>query len=151
MSRIFLMCVQCLQDKSTVFIACLGYSWYVWSVLGVSRVFLFNEFLSEAECDGLRRVHDKHVQEMASQPLLCFDSLRTLRKHLEEVNRNADVSPNDFVKGMSTTTLTSLKTTLFKTRHCPPGPPPPPPLPYTHNSAKFYMHSKEELIKPFQC
>ena len=72
----------------------------------VCRVFLFNEFLSEAECDGLRRVHDKHVQSMASHPLLCFDSLRTLRKHLEDVSHDIDVSPNDFVKGTSTSTLT---------------------------------------------
>ena len=75
-------------------------------MLCVCRVFLFNEFLSDAECDGLRRVHDKHVQSMASHPLLCFDSLRTLRKHLEDVSQDVDVSPNDFVKGTSTSTLT---------------------------------------------
>lgn len=64
------------------------------------RVFLFNEFLSEAECDGLRRVHDKHVQDLTSlPPLLCFDSLTTLRKHLAEVKRDIHVTPNDFMKG----------------------------------------------------
>ncbi|XP_070210514.1 transcriptional regulator ATRX homolog isoform X2 [Littorina saxatilis] len=63
------------------------------------KVFLFNDFLSDAECDGLRRVHDKHVQEMNTQPLLCFDSISTLRKHLDDVRHKVHVTPQDFVKG----------------------------------------------------
>ncbi|PVD30354.1 hypothetical protein C0Q70_09618 [Pomacea canaliculata] len=64
------------------------------------RVFLFDEFLSEAECDGLRRAHDKHVQELKSQtPILCFDSITTLRKHLKNAKKKVKVSPNDFVEG----------------------------------------------------
>lgn len=63
-------------------------------------MFLFDEFLSEAECDGLRRAHDKHVQELKSQtPILCFDSITTLRKHLKNAKKKVKVSPNDFVEG----------------------------------------------------
>ncbi|KAL8561480.1 hypothetical protein ACOMHN_011162 [Nucella lapillus] len=63
------------------------------------RVFLFNEFLSEMECDGLRRVHEIHVHERSSKPLLCFDSLRTFRKHLSDVKVDIHVTPHDFVEG----------------------------------------------------
>lgn len=63
------------------------------------RVYLFNDFMSEEECDGLKRVHDKHIKDMATHPLLCFSSIGTLRKHLDDVNSTLKVSPNDFVEG----------------------------------------------------
>lgn len=64
------------------------------------KVWLFEEFLSEEECDGLRRVHDKHVQEQSKEdPILCFDSIGTLRKHLKSVKKHVQVTPNDFTTG----------------------------------------------------
>ncbi|XP_071102165.1 prolyl 4-hydroxylase subunit alpha-1-like [Haliotis cracherodii] len=64
------------------------------------RVFLFEEFLSKDECDGLMKAHDKHVQDAAKQdPILCFDSIGTLKKHLKEAKKNIRVTPNVFTHG----------------------------------------------------
>lgn len=68
----------------------------------IRRVWLFEEFLSEAECDGLRRVHNKHVQEQSvNDPILCFDSIKTLRQHLKNVGKRVPVSPGDFTAGIA--------------------------------------------------
>ncbi|KAH3717193.1 prolyl 4-hydroxylase subunit alpha-2-like [Dreissena polymorpha] len=64
------------------------------------RVWLFEEFLSNEECEGLIRVHDRHVQELSKDnPILCFDSIATLRKHLKNVKIQINVSPRDFTQG----------------------------------------------------
>ncbi|XP_067649277.1 prolyl 4-hydroxylase subunit alpha-1-like [Haliotis asinina] len=64
------------------------------------RVFLFDEFLSTQECDGLMKAHDKHVEEATKQdPILCFDSIGTLKKHLKEAKKKIRVTPNVFTGG----------------------------------------------------
>lgn len=64
-------------------------------------MYLYNEFLSEAECDGLMKVHDKHVEESSKKdPLICFDSIATLRKHLKAAKKNVKVTPKDFLQGI---------------------------------------------------
>ncbi|WAQ94696.1 hypothetical protein MAR_007167 [Mya arenaria] len=64
------------------------------------KVWLYEEFLSEEECDGLMRVHNKHITEQtADDPLLCFDSISTLRKHLKHHGIRTPVSPRDFTEG----------------------------------------------------
>ena len=65
----------------------------------IPRVYLFDEFLSEKECDGLIKAHDSHVKALDHQPLLCFDSITTLRSHLKDVNKSVKVTPNDFTQG----------------------------------------------------
>ena len=67
---------------------------------GDFRVFLYDEFLSDAECDGLMKAHNRHVTEMSKKdPIVCFDSINTLRKHLKAVEIERTVSPNDFTPG----------------------------------------------------
>ena len=62
---------------------------------------MFEEFLSEAECDGLIRVHNSHVAEQSKEdPILCFDSVSTLRKHLRSVGKKTLVTPRDFTPGI---------------------------------------------------
>jgi len=62
---------------------------------------LYDEFLSEAECDGLMKAHNKHVQELSKiDPLLCFDSIQTLRRHLQAVGKKVKVTPRDFIPGL---------------------------------------------------
>lgn len=58
------------------------------------KVWLFEEFLSQEECDQLIKAHEKHLAEYSKQkPIICFDSLDTLRQHLTDLNRQkwADV------------------------------------------------------------
>ncbi|XP_067936542.1 uncharacterized protein [Watersipora subatra] len=65
------------------------------------KVYLFEDFLSPEECDGLRAVHDSHIQ-MANEvpPLLCFESLDTLRKHLSYAKKSdIKVTRDVFTKG----------------------------------------------------
>ncbi|XP_069111252.1 uncharacterized protein [Argopecten irradians] len=62
------------------------------------RVFLYNEFLSDAECDGLMKVHDRHVAESnKNDPFVCFDSINTLREHLKANGIKVKVTPQDFM------------------------------------------------------
>ncbi|XP_005098251.2 uncharacterized protein LOC101861812 [Aplysia californica] len=64
------------------------------------KVYLFNDFLSDRECDGLIKAHDSHVKALDKQPLICFDSIKTLRSHLKEVKKSSvKVTPNDFTAG----------------------------------------------------
>lgn len=64
------------------------------------RVFLYDEFLSEQECDGLMRAHDSHVKESSKiNPLICFDTIETLRKHLKTARKKVKVTPADFIPG----------------------------------------------------
>ncbi|XP_061180354.1 prolyl 4-hydroxylase subunit alpha-1-like [Saccostrea echinata] len=64
------------------------------------RVFLYDEFLSEQECDGLMKAHDSHVKESSKiNPLLCFDTIETLRKHLKAAHKKVKVTPADFIPG----------------------------------------------------
>ncbi len=67
-----------------------------------SRHWLFEEFLSHDECINLIKVHKEHVKKMQEiDPIICFDSIQTLRKHLKELKPNTEfsVTPNDFTKG----------------------------------------------------
>ncbi len=66
------------------------------------RHWLFEEFLSQDECKNLVKVHKEHVKKMKEiDPIICFDSIQTLRKHLKDLKPNNEVyvTPNDFTKG----------------------------------------------------
>ncbi|XP_055959425.1 uncharacterized protein LOC126832346 [Patella vulgata] len=64
------------------------------------KVYLFDEFLSEVEAEGLMRAHDNHVaQASLHDPFICFDSIKTLRKHLKDAQKKIRVTPNDFMEG----------------------------------------------------
>ncbi|XP_060067036.1 prolyl 4-hydroxylase subunit alpha-1-like [Ylistrum balloti] len=80
------------------------------------RVFLYNEFLSEAECDGLMKVHDSHIaQANKHDPFVCFDSIATLRHHLKANGVKVKVTPQDFMPGtlcMNATFSSQLKSWL---------------------------------------
>lgn len=62
------------------------------------KVFIFEKFLSDNECNNLRRVHDMHVHLMTKEdPILCFDSVKTLQLHLKSAGKDhIEVSPLDF-------------------------------------------------------
>ncbi|CAH1789269.1 unnamed protein product [Owenia fusiformis] len=52
------------------------------------RIFLIDDFLTELECDGLVKAHHHHVDEMSKEsPILCFDSIDTLHKHLKDIDK----------------------------------------------------------------
>ncbi|OWF40008.1 uncharacterized protein LOC110464377 [Mizuhopecten yessoensis] len=80
------------------------------------KVFLYDEFLSEAECDGLMKVHDSHVtQANKHDPFVCFDSISTLRQHLKANKVKVKVTPQDFMPGtlcVNATFSTQLKSWL---------------------------------------
>ncbi|VDI74593.1 Hypothetical predicted protein [Mytilus galloprovincialis] len=77
------------------------------------KVYLYDEFLSEAECDGLMKAHNRHVTEISKKdPIICFDTVNTLRQHLKAAGVNRKVSPNDFMAG--TTCLDKTFSSEFK-------------------------------------
>ena len=63
---------------------------------------MYDNFLSPRECDGLIGAHHKHMTERESyQPIICFDSLDTLRRHLVDAKKShIRMSMKDFVQGM---------------------------------------------------
>jgi cytoskeletal protein RodZ len=67
------------------------------------KLWLYEEFLSKEECEQLIQAHESHLNEFKKQrPIVCFDSVRTLKKHLADLNREkvADlVTPRDFIEG----------------------------------------------------
>ena len=67
------------------------------------KVWLYEEFLSQDECKSLIDAHETHVKAMAKQkPIVCFDSVQTLRDRLVELKRDTFVelvSPRDFTAG----------------------------------------------------
>lgn len=47
-------------------------------------------------------MHKEHVKEMKKiDPIICFDGIQTLRKHLKDLRPDKEirVTPNDFTKG----------------------------------------------------
>jgi len=62
---------------------------------------MFDDFLSDQECDALRNVHDKHVRQWSEEtPILCFESEDTLRRNLHQVGKgDLDVHEDDFTVG----------------------------------------------------
>ncbi|XP_019636225.1 PREDICTED: uncharacterized protein LOC109478849 [Branchiostoma belcheri] len=64
------------------------------------RVYLFDNFLTARECEGLMGAHTRHVQEAAKHdPIICFDSIKTLRNHLKDAGVKVKVSSRDFTEG----------------------------------------------------
>lgn len=65
------------------------------------RAYILENFLSSYECDSLAAIHDNHVKETTKlDPLLCFDSLKTLKQNMKEVGvKNIKVNDNDFIQG----------------------------------------------------
>ncbi|XP_029641138.1 uncharacterized protein LOC115215919 [Octopus sinensis] len=65
------------------------------------NVYMFEEFLSDAECDGLKRAHEKYVDMWSKKdPILCFDGIQKLREQLIHVGKgHINVSPLDFTEG----------------------------------------------------
>ncbi|CAF0832575.1 unnamed protein product [Rotaria sp. Silwood1] len=76
---------------------------------------LFEEFLSHDECINLIKVHKEHVKKMKEiDPIICFDSIQTLRKHLKDLKplNEFHVTPNDFTKG--TTCINATFSSMLK-------------------------------------
>ncbi|GFR79873.1 prolyl 4-hydroxylase subunit alpha-1-like [Elysia marginata] len=65
------------------------------------KVFLFDDFLSQQECEGLMRAHNSHVEAYTKPPILCFDSINTLRKHVRDAGKKVKVTPQVFTEGTS--------------------------------------------------
>ncbi|XP_028406232.1 prolyl 4-hydroxylase 2-like isoform X2 [Dendronephthya gigantea] len=64
------------------------------------QAYVLENFLSIYECDALAAAHDSHVAQTSKlNPLLCFDSIKTFRQNLKEVNLKIQVSNNDFLQG----------------------------------------------------
>ncbi|GFO37942.1 prolyl 4-hydroxylase subunit alpha-1-like [Plakobranchus ocellatus] len=63
------------------------------------RVYLFDDFLSDQECEGLMRAHDSHVTAYTKPPILCFDSVKTLRKHIRDAGKDINVNSKVFTTG----------------------------------------------------
>ncbi|XP_070564959.1 uncharacterized protein [Ptychodera flava] len=74
------------------------------------RVYMFENFLTAQECYGLMNVHNKHVRETDKDgPLVCFSSIDTLRKHIEDSGENIKVSEKDFTEGTTCVNATFSK------------------------------------------
>ncbi|RNA18819.1 putative prolyl 4-hydroxylase 10 [Brachionus plicatilis] len=67
------------------------------------KVWLFEEFLSQEESEHLIKAHESHLKELLKQkPIICFDSISTLKKNLIELKREPvaqTITPNDFTTG----------------------------------------------------
>ncbi|XP_031556482.1 probable prolyl 4-hydroxylase 7 [Actinia tenebrosa] len=64
------------------------------------RAYVIENFLSDFECDNLMRVHKKYLEIFSkNDPILCFDSLPTLKKNLKELKLKYKVSNKDFIVG----------------------------------------------------
>jgi prolyl 4-hydroxylase len=67
------------------------------------KMSLYEEFLTKEECDSLIKVHEEHVKQLSSsKPIVCFDSIKTLRNNLIELGKEKiaeNVTPNDFIEG----------------------------------------------------
>jgi prolyl 4-hydroxylase len=68
-----------------------------------TKVWLYEEFLSNEECDRLIKVHEEHLLRFAKEkPIVCFDSINILYRYLVELEKNnlaEIISPNDFTTG----------------------------------------------------
>ena len=79
------------------------------------RHWLFEEFLSPEECTNLIKVHKEHVKKMKEiDPIICFDSIQTLRRHLNDLQPEGGihVTPNDFTRG--TTCVNATFSSMLK-------------------------------------
>ncbi|XP_033639771.1 uncharacterized protein LOC117300159 [Asterias rubens] len=65
------------------------------------RVYQFEHFLSDYECDGLVGAHRNHVTQHSDEPIMCFDSIDTLQRHLKKSHLNIKVTSQDFTEGTS--------------------------------------------------
>lgn len=67
------------------------------------KIWLYEEFLSQEECEALIKVHENHLAELLKQkPIICFDSVETLRKNLNELKKESiaeNITPLDFTQG----------------------------------------------------
>lgn len=64
------------------------------------RAYVIENFLSDFECDSLMRVHKKYLEIYSkNDPILCFDSIQTLKKNLKELKLKYKVSSKDFTVG----------------------------------------------------
>ena len=66
-------------------------------------MWLYEEFFTKEECENLIRVHEEHVKKLSNlKPIICFDSIKTLRKELNALRKSdiaETVTPNDFIEG----------------------------------------------------
>ncbi len=64
------------------------------------HVYIADDFLSKTECDGLFGAHFGHVKSSSKKaPIVCFESLHTMNKHLDEIGYRKKANLNDFTKG----------------------------------------------------
>ncbi|XP_022099919.1 uncharacterized protein LOC110984238 isoform X2 [Acanthaster planci] len=74
------------------------------------RVYLFENFLSDYECDGLMSAHHRHVSEYSQDPIICFDSVDTLQRHLLNTKfHKVKVTSQDFTEGTTCVNSTFSK------------------------------------------
>ena len=56
------------------------------------------------------KAHNRHVTDLTkTDPIICFDSIQTLRKHLKAARIKKKVSPLDFTYGKVTCKIFVLK------------------------------------------
>jgi hypothetical protein len=67
------------------------------------KMWLYEEFFTQEECENLIKVHNDHVKVLSSRtPIICFDSIKTLRKSLNALGKSEmaeNITPNDFIEG----------------------------------------------------
>ncbi|XP_071961640.1 uncharacterized protein [Antedon mediterranea] len=77
---------------------------------GPVRAYIYENFLSPHECEGLMGAHNRHVSETnKNDPLICFDGISTLKKHLKAANSKFKVSTADFTEGTTCMNATFSK------------------------------------------
>ncbi|XP_033103273.1 uncharacterized protein LOC117106042 [Anneissia japonica] len=74
------------------------------------RAYIYENFLTPKECEGLMGVHNRHVIESnKDHPIVCFDGISTLRKHLKAAKSKYKVSQRDFTNGTTCVNVTFSK------------------------------------------
>ena len=67
------------------------------------KLTLYEEFLTPEECKSLIEAHEAHLKPyLQEKPIICFDTIATLRKNLKDLNREniaEIVTPLDFTEG----------------------------------------------------
>lgn len=64
------------------------------------RVYKFDNFLTDRECNGLIQAHKRHAQEFSMvDPIFCFDHISTLKKHLRDAQKKLKINESDYITG----------------------------------------------------
>nr|XP_006825421.1 PREDICTED: uncharacterized protein LOC102803100 [Saccoglossus kowalevskii] len=65
------------------------------------RLYLFDNFLSSAECFGLMNAHNNHVSAANGEigPIICFSDAGSMRNYMNEAGMTLQLTENDFSAG----------------------------------------------------